>query len=95
MKTGDKELLILGAIGLILLWLIWDRSPAAPVQLASGSPWGNNGDPYQWVNPGFQNPTGWGPSNVNLNVTGNPISGLAPYMPLFGFVGVDTTQLYQ
>jgi hypothetical protein len=61
---------------------------------STGSP--GTGDPWSWTVPGAPDPSTFPqPAPININVTGQPFGYLAPYFPLFGFVGVDTTQEFQ
>lgn len=106
MKTGDKELWIVGAalvVLVILLWLSSLRGTAQPtpggsnVYFGGSNPWGGNQNPWTWTVPGFPDPGNNTliPAPININVNQSGFGGLEPYFPLFGFVGVDTTRVFQ
>lgn len=106
MRIGDKELLILVAIGIVILLLLLARrhvevAPGGGTTIAvdngceEGNPW-CVGDPTTWINsyPNFTfNDAPFEPPNINTTIYG--FGGIGNYFPMFGFVGVDTTQIYQ
>lgn len=102
MRTGDKELVLYGGIAvfLILVWaLLRNRNPLpAVLQNAAGGGIPEIGSPYGFPVPGFPQtavapmPV---PAPIVVNASASPFGWIAPYFPLFGFVGIDATQIYQ
>jgi len=98
MKTGDRDLLFwLAVIIAILLLLLWwlSRQQAADSQVPPGSGIPGLSSPYTWTVPGFLPPTTIQGGTYNINVPTPMFAWLAPYFPLFGFVGVASSQIYQ
>jgi hypothetical protein len=109
-RTGDKEFFIIGGL-LLLMLIVWafltGRLAGLGVSLPSysyGQPGmvvptysGGGSDPWASVVPGFNDPGSgsWVPPDINIDVHGQPIGYLAPYFPLFGFVGVDSAMVFQ
>lgn len=111
MRQGDKELLIIGAtvVGIILVRAFLEgRFSGLGLSLPSYS-FGQPGmalvtnpvggaNPYQSTVPGFSDPGG-NPqppaANININVPPLVFGTIAPYFPLFGFIGVDSTMVFQ
>jgi hypothetical protein len=110
LKTGDKELFIIGGLLLFVL-AVWaflsgrleglglslpsysygQPGMAVPTYAGPGSnPWGS-------IVPGFTDPGSGAtdPGSITIDVHGQPIGYLAPYFPLFGFVGVDSAMVFQ
>jgi hypothetical protein len=98
-RLGDKELLIIVGLGIVLiLILLYLRGRQAATQQALNPVTFPGSNPYGWAIPGFPPPVTPpvpAPGNIDVNVTGTPYSTLSPYMPLFGFVGVDATSQFQ
>jgi|ERR1700691_3638539 hypothetical protein len=105
MKPGDKELAFWLAVIAVVLWILWHwlhRRAAVlggtyPSQELPGL---GASDPWSLPVPGFPPPIGfnWSPSYNfgGVNVNEYPYSsGINSYFPMFGFVGIDSSQIYQ
>lgn len=107
MTDRDKHKLMIGGavVGGIILYLMLHHgsqpsvnAQAQPAPDATTNNYTFNNMPNSW-------PDGWfppkampspGDNTITVNVNGPYIGSLATqYFPLFGFVGIDTTQLYQ
>lgn len=109
-RQKNKLMVGTAIIGGILLWLLLRErqqyptsaqsqtvNGASPPDVTANYNYNFNTLPNSW-------PGGWypppvvpypGENTINVNVNGAGLGTLAGYFPLFGFVGIDTTQLYQ
>lgn len=93
MTKGNREFLIwLGAALLLLILLL--RRPKAQPTPGVGNPWGS-GNPWTWTVPGFPDSPAITGGNITVDVHGQRFAGIGDYFPIFGFVGIDTTMIYQ
>jgi hypothetical protein len=106
----DRErhtLYVGGAIAsAVILYLLLKQAEAAAVPAAATNAQAQPASPNTTLNftstplsptiNGFPAPgTLPTPAPINVSVSGTGLGIVAPYFPLFGFVGIDSTQLYQ
>ena len=92
MTTGQKDLAFWVAVIIVILYILFRRTHRlaynAGAYPSAGAQGMGDTNPWSLPVPGFPVQGG----NINVNIAS---TGINSYFPMFGFVGIDATQIFQ